>query len=127
MARFRRSSKARLRARTSSRSRQPIVVVAIAVTLAVGAFAADKYAAAQRQAAPDAAEPSDQEIYTGSILYMPNDGRICRQLLFNNHDGRFTDNGYVDCEGAAYRGSLDVPKQWSAARLHVISTGFVRH
>ncbi len=74
-----------------------------------------------------AAEPVEREVYTGSILYMPDDGRICRQLLFDNHNGRFSDNGYVDCEAAAYRGALDVPKQWSVARLHVISTGFVRH
>jgi hypothetical protein len=104
-----------------------MAIVAIAAALALGAFAADKYAAAKRQAPPPAAEPGEEEIYTGSILYMPDDGRICRQLLFNNHDGRFTDNGYVDCEAAAYRGALDVPKQWSPARLHVISTGFFRH
>jgi hypothetical protein len=136
MARFRRSSKARLRARTASR--QPVAIIAIALALAFGAFAADKFATAQRQAAAQrqgltqgtaqsVAPPDVQEIYTGSILYMPDDGRICRQLLFDNHNGRFSDNGYVDCEAAAYRGALDVPKQWSPARLHVISAGFFRH
>ena len=44
----------------------------------------------------------DDEIYTGSILYMPDMGNVCRQLLFDNHNGQFTDNGYVDCERAAY-------------------------
>ncbi len=125
MARSRRRPvKARSRVRTGSR--QPVVVFVIAATLAFAAFAADKYAAAQRQAAAAATGPDDEEVYTGSILYMPNDGIICRQLLFDNHNGRFTDNGYVDCEQAAYRGSLDVPRQWSVARLQVISTGFFK-
>ncbi len=102
-------------------------MLAVAGALAVGALAADKYAAAQKLAAAAALAQSDDEIYTGSILYMPNEGNICRQLLFDNHNGRFTDNGYVDCERAFYQGSLDTPKQWSAARLRAISDGFVRH
>ena len=70
----------------------------------------------------------DDEIYTGSILYMPDDmGNVCRQLLFDNQNGQFTDNGYVDCARAAYQGRIDGPKRWSAARLRVISTGFLQH
>ena len=57
----------------------------------------------------------DDSIYTGSILYMPQEGRTCRQLLFDNQSGRFSDNGYVDCVNAAYR-SPGEPKFWSAAR-----------
>ncbi len=125
MPRFRRPAKKRRRTRILSR--QPMAVVAIAAALAIGAIAADRYAAAQREAVSSAGGPSDDEIYTGSILYMPDDGKVCRQLLFNNRSGRFSDNGNVDCEQAAYRGSLDAPKQWSVARLHVISSGFFKH
>jgi len=34
---------------------------------------------------------------------MPQEGRTCRQFLFNNHTGHFSDNCYVDCVNAAYR------------------------
>jgi hypothetical protein len=53
---------------------------------------------------------------------MPHEGRICRQVLFDNRTGRFSDNGNVDCERAAYRSAS--PKQWSFARVRAISTGF---
>ena len=53
-------------------------------------------------------------------------GKICRQILFDNHTGQFTDNGYVDCERAVYHGASDPPKRWSAARVRVIGTGFRR-
>jgi hypothetical protein len=51
------------------------------------------------------------------------EGRTCRQLLFDNQSGRFSDNGYVDCVNAAYR-SPGEPKFWSAARARVISNSF---
>jgi len=47
-------------------------------------------------------------------------------MLFDNHTGRFTDDGYVDCERAAYRGASDSPKRWSVARVRVISTALRR-
>jgi hypothetical protein len=82
--------------------------------------------------APDAKSPalevgaSDDDIYTGSILYMPDDGKTCRQHLFDNNSGRLFDNGSVDCARAAYRPASLPPKNWSVARTHVISYGF-RH
>ena len=103
-------------------------MVAIGATLALGAVATDEFVTTKsRTAAAAAAEPNDDEIYTGSILYMPDTSNICHQWLFDNHNGLFTDNGYVDCLRAAYRGAFDGPKQWSAARLRVISTGFRRY
>jgi hypothetical protein len=82
-----------------------------------------------RQAAAVAvalAAVDDDDIYTGSILYMPDSGNACRQLLFDNQNGQFTDNGYVDCDRAAYRNDA-TPKHWSAARVRVISSGFRDH
>jgi hypothetical protein len=115
------------RSRKRGGLRQSWIVIAFGVVLALGALATDEYAALTRQAAAAAHAQSDEEIYTGSILYMPDEGNNCRQLLFDNHNGRFTDNGYVDCERAFYQGGPDAPKQWSAARLRVISTGFASH
>jgi hypothetical protein len=120
MTRFPRPSKARRPA--GDGSRRILIVVATGAALGFGALANSEFVMANRQAAA-AATPDDAEIYTGSILYMPDDGDTCRQLLFNNHNGQFTDKGYVDCERAAYHGTSG-PKEWSAARMKVISSGF---
>jgi hypothetical protein len=108
-------------------SRQVGAIVAIGLCLGAGAFGIGRYVIATRQAAAVAAAlaaDDDDDIYTGSILYMPDSGNACRQLLFDNQNGQFTDNGYVDCDLAAYRGPNATPKQWSAARVRVISSGF---
>jgi hypothetical protein len=36
---------------------------------------------------------SDDEIYTGSILFPSEDETRCHQLLFDNRTGQFKDNG----------------------------------
>jgi hypothetical protein len=102
--------------------------VTIGLCLGAGAFEIGRYVTVTRQAAAMAAASAaaDDEIYTGSILYMPDSGNACRQLLFDNQNGQFTDNGYVDCDRAAYRGAA-TPKQWSIARVRVISSGFREH
>jgi hypothetical protein len=110
-----------------NRTRQVCIVLASAGVFAVAALQIAGYATAKPKPAVAADAQGDEEIYTGSILYMPDEGDVCRQILFDNHNGRFTDNGYVDCEQAAYQGSSDAPRQWSAARLRVISSGFASH
>jgi hypothetical protein len=129
------------RSRSGDGAGQTVAVIAIGAVLAVGLFATGKYvvmrqraqepvriaaaaSAATAASATAATAPSDDEIYTGSILYMPYEGRICHQLLFNNRSGRLTDNGYVDCVRAAYQGIDGQPRFWSAARARVISTAF---
>jgi hypothetical protein len=109
------------------RSRQVWAIVTIGLCLGAGAFGIGRYVTVTREAAALAAAwaaADDDEIYTGSILYMPDSGNACRQLLFDNQNGQFSDNGYVDCDRAAYRGANGTPKQWSAARVRVISSGF---
>ena len=78
----------------------------------------------RRRGTYEAAKGDD--IYTGSILYMPDTSNVCHQWLFDNQNGQFTDKGSVDCQEAADQ-SLDGPKNWSAARIRVISTGFRDH
>ena len=75
---------------------------------------------ALRTAKPPAT-PSDDEIYTGSILFVPDDGKICRRFLFDNRTGRLSDNGLVDCESAYYRSPGVSPAQMSIARTQAIS------
>jgi hypothetical protein len=117
-----RQPKARPRLRESFR--QTVVVAAVAALLGLGLLASGEYVIAQHRSAAAAVASNDDEIYTGSILYMPYEGRICRQILFDNLTGQLSDNGSVDCDRAAYHGTYSTPKQWSFARVRVISTGF---
>jgi hypothetical protein len=110
--------------RAADSPRQTTVVIALAVLLGVGLFASGEYVTSRQRPAAPAPASNDDEIYTGSILYMPYDGRLCRQFLFDNHTGRLSDNGSVDCESAAYQGTDSAPKLWSFARARAISTGF---
>jgi hypothetical protein len=115
------------------------MVTAIGVVLAAGLFAAGGYVIQQQRgpatvkafmktgpsnAKVASASGGDDEIYTGSILYIPYEGTNCRQILFDNRNGRFTDNGYVDCQSAEAQSGIGSPKQWSAARVRVIRDGF---
>jgi hypothetical protein len=111
--------------------RQIAVVLTIGACLGISAFALEGYAAFKRQATVKAAAAAaaavaanDEELYTGSILYMPDRGSLCRQLTFDNQNGQFTDMGAVDCERAAYHNLNEEAKHWSAARVRVISSGF---
>ena len=107
--------------------RQSLGVVAVGVLLGTGLFAIADYFTVQHWVRPVTVARNAGEIYTGSVLYMPPEGHNCRQMLFDNQTGRFTDNGSVDCENAAYRGiDGSLAKQWPSARARVIADGF-RH
>lgn len=97
-------------------------VVAVGLVLAVGLVATDQYKAMQERAV-DAA-PSDAETFSGSILFMSEAGQTCHQLLFDNHTGHFTDNGYVDCARAAYQDTDTKSEELSASRAQGIASGF---
>jgi hypothetical protein len=113
--------------RAANGSRQVVVAVtAIGTVLAFAAVATDRFVAAVNRPALMAVQALDDDIYTGSILYMPDTSNVCHQWLFDNQTGLVTDNGSVDCANAAYQG-LDGPKQWSAARMRIIATGFRDH
>jgi hypothetical protein len=112
--------------RGSERSRLMIVLVAMAVIMATGLFATRRLEITQ-SSTTNAGRPNDAEIYTGSILFELNDGKICRQLFFDNRTGLTNDHGMVDCARAYYRGINGVPMQLSAARAQVISDSFRHH
>jgi hypothetical protein len=118
-----------LRKKSRSESiRQSFGVVAVGLLLGTGLFAIADYFTVQHWVKPAAVARNGGEVYTGSVLYMPSEGRNCRQMLFDNNTGRFTDNGSVDCENAAYRGvDGNLPKQWSSDRTRVIADGFRQH
>src|SRR4029077_7951291 len=117
-----------LRKKNRSESiRQSFVVVAVGALLGTGLFAIADYFTAQHWVRPAPAARNGGEIYTGSVLYMPQEGRNCHQMLFDNQTGRFTDNGSADCEDAAHcGGDGNPPHQMASARARVIADGF-RH
>jgi hypothetical protein len=100
------------------------VVFIVAVFLSLGLFLSGKYVTwGSHTAPPLASAPSDDEIYTGSILFTPPEGAICHQILFDNRTGGFSDNGNVDCEIAAYQGTTRA-NHWPTVRLWAISRAF---
>jgi hypothetical protein len=98
-------------------------VFMLGCVLAFGWFTTDEIVVLRQRAAA-AHNPTEAELYSGSILYTPDHGMLCQQFLFDNRGGVMRDNGMVDCLGAAYRGSDNTPKQWSNDRMRVIATGF---
>jgi hypothetical protein len=118
---MRSTSRYRSKKRSSARdlSRQMLVVATIGGVLATGLFATREFEIPRSPAAAMRV-PSDDELYTGSILFMPHQGTFCRQVLFDNRSGRFNDNGLVDCESALYRSASSTPN----ARARTISEGF---
>jgi hypothetical protein len=121
------TNRLRKRPRHAEVSRQTLIVVAFGSLLALGLLASAGYVISKQPAAPVLAAANDDEIYTGSILYMPDEGKSCHQILFDNLTGLLSDNGKVDCERAAYSGADGTPKRWSSARVQVISSGFRDH
>jgi hypothetical protein len=111
----------------SEAGRRIAAVAAVAAVLTAGWFAA-RETTVELFAPPKApAMPSDDEIYTGTILFVPDDGQTCRRFLFDNRTGRLSDNGLVDCESAYYQNREASPAQMSAARTQAISETFRHH
>jgi hypothetical protein len=108
--------------RKSDRSRLP-TVLAISMTIASAGLFASQHIELKHSAAQPKKQPNDDEIYTGSILFVPNDGKICRQLLFDNRKGLINDNGLVDCAHAYYRSATDMQVS-AAGRAQIISESF---
>lgn len=70
--------------------------------------------------------PTEEEIYTGSILFMPYQGNDCRQSLLDNLTGQIRDNGVVPCDSAMLDAGNGQRRAWSAARVDAIRDGFSR-
>ena len=106
--------------------RRIAAVVAVMALLTVGLFAA-REATIELSSAKPVVKPSDDEIYTGSILFVPDDAKVCRRFLFDNRNGRLSYGGFVDCESAYYRSPNAPPAQMSIARTQAISETFRHH
>jgi hypothetical protein len=110
----------------SERRRRIAAIAAVLAVLTAGLFAA-RETKIELSATKPVATPSDDEIYTGSILFVPDDGKVCRRFLFDNRNGRLSYGGLVDCESAYYRSPNAPPAQMSVARTQAISETFRHH
>jgi len=66
----------------------------------------------------------DDELATGSIIFVPILGNTCRKKLIDNATWQIRDSGPVDCRAALARGAYGNQLGWSTSRVDVIRNGF---
>ncbi len=69
---------------------------------------------------------ADDDLTTGSIVFVPVLGNRCRNRLIDNATWRIRDNGFVDCRAALAQSANVRRLQWSSPRIDVIRDGFLR-
>jgi hypothetical protein len=67
---------------------------------------------------------SEDELATGSIIFVPVLGNNCRKKLIDNATWYIRDSGPVDCRTALAKGANANESGWSAARVDIIRNGF---
>ena len=107
-------------------------IIAVLVWMAFGTsvllFFTDLSAISRRaQPQPEITQSGyDNELYTGSIIFIPPTGERCWQRMLDNRDGKLWDKGYVSCDEAISQ-LLDSKRHGgTAVRLRKISKVF-RH
>lgn len=69
---------------------------------------------------------ADDDLSTGSIVFVPVVGERCQSRLIDNATWRIRDNGTVDCRTALSNTASGPRLRWSTARVDVIRDGFTR-
>ena len=105
---------------------------ALAICLLFGSFAAVGVGTVVRQApwgsirignGPGYGQ-SDDDLATGSIIFVPILGNTCRKKLIDNATWQIRDDGLVDCRTALAPGAHGNQHGWSASRVDIIRNGF---
>jgi hypothetical protein len=68
---------------------------------------------------------SDDELKTGSILFVPAYGERCRRMMIDNATWFIADDGYVDCKIAMSQSTVRITSQ-SSVRLGAIRDSFLK-
>jgi hypothetical protein len=117
------SAERSLRRASRSEGRQIVVVCTAFVALFALAGLIGSALMKPREAPRIVAQANDDEIYTGSIVFMPTEGDECWQRLIDNQTGRQWDKGFVSCN--AVGSSIAQPGRLSSGdRLGAIRKGF---
>jgi hypothetical protein len=99
--------------------------VSLAVVLGVGIHMGWAPAGlGARLSPPDADAKQFAETRTGHVRFTSLDGAICRELLFNNDTGKFSDGKLVRCDGAA--ADAEAPPAEPSSRALSIRDGFMK-
>lgn len=69
---------------------------------------------------------ADDELATGSIIFVPILGNTCRKKLIDNATWQIRDHGLVDCRAALTQNVHGRQLGWSASRVDIIRHGFYR-
>ena len=77
--------------------------------------------------APDRSPQFDDDLTTGSILFVPDTGNVCRRRLIDNRSWTIRVDGYGRCDDAASGLMAQRAGQYSAtSRVDAIRGGFFR-
>lgn len=69
---------------------------------------------------------SEDDLATGSIIFVPVLGNTCRKKLIDNATWRIRDDGLVDCRAAFAQGAHGNQLGWPATRVDIIRHGFYK-
>jgi hypothetical protein len=72
-----------------------------------------------------ARDKREAELSTGSVLFIPPKGDMCRERTIDNSTWRIRDAGQIDCELALARNAaLEAKGRWSGSRTDIIRDSF---
>lgn len=103
---------------------------ALAICLLFGAIAVFGLGTVLRDTPPSGTRitamsaQGDDDLSTGSIVFVPIFGNDCRRRLIDNATWQIRDNGVVDCNAALAQNTHGRRFGWSAARVDVVRQGF---
>jgi uncharacterized protein (AIM24 family) len=84
--------------------------------------------AGKQASASGAGENGEDYLTTGSVLFVPLQGNICRKRLIDNKTWLMRDKGYVVCDEAVSWNANTIPTTTysPSARVDAIRSGFVK-
>ncbi len=75
----------------------------------------------------EGAETGDDYLTTGSILFVPMEGNLCRKRLIDNKTWFMRDKGYVICdEAVSWNANIQAQPYSAVTRVDAIRNGFIR-
>lgn len=63
---------------------------------------------------------------TGSILFVPFSGNLCRRKTIDNVSGKIWDIGLIDCDAAVAQSIKNQQRQWMNQRVEEIRSGLAK-
>jgi hypothetical protein len=72
-------------------------------------------------------ESGDDVLTTGSILFVPSEGNVCRKRVIDNKTWLMRDKGYVTCdEAVSWNANIQARPYSATTRVGAIRDGFVK-